>query len=145
MQALASRVAVPTAFAAKPVAGGRSRRAVAVRAAASTATKLNTQRSEEVRARGRGAWAALRLGIGACLSLWPHGYCAECVCTLDDHNRICHLPHLPSLSRGLASLATVAAQLPIGPELVSRPFINVAMCIMIWTVVHMTVHIMDQG
>lgn len=65
MQALASRVAVPTAFAAKPVAGGRSRRAVAVRAAASTATKLNTQRSEEVRARGRGAWAALRLGIGA--------------------------------------------------------------------------------
>ena len=69
MQACASRVAVPTAFAAKPVAGGRSRRSAAVRAAASTATKLNTKRSEEVRAPGRGAPAALRPRIGSSL-LW---------------------------------------------------------------------------
>ena len=51
MQALSSKVAAASTLAQKAVAAPRSRKSVSVRAvAAPTTTKLNTKRSEEVRA-----------------------------------------------------------------------------------------------
>ena len=51
MQALSSKVAAASTLAQKAVAAPRSRKSVSVRAAAApTTTKLNTKRSEEVRA-----------------------------------------------------------------------------------------------